>query len=211
MDETVKRKVLQLCKDVTGVPVGPLVGDGVLPIDRLFLDVRMQEDRSPNRQKSHEKDRIHSYKDLLTRDGHRADKIYIRGEPGSGKSCYVLKMIQEWCAVMENSTEEDIKLSDDASVMLEYDFVFYVAFSRLQKDHSTVLNMICDDYLFSDESDEMKTNVREILTSSKYVSLLILDGFDESRMNSVPDNSTLNNCQMLITSRPLKLKQISLV
>ena len=95
--------------------------------------------------------------------------------------------------------------------MLEYDFVFYVAFRFLEREHKSVVDIACKDYFLSDteQSEQLRLNMEKVLRSSHYKCLVILDGLDESKLVALPVHGQLQNCQLMYTCRPSKLDVIS--
>ena len=227
-ESQLRNAILETYEDaVNTIPLNPLVGNMGLPVDQLCVEVEMIEDAKSQQHKPKEdqdtKNKpIKSYRDLLYRDEKQAKRIFVRGKAGYGKTCYALRLVNSWKNAWmprkEKEEEENIisKTSNIVetncdNLMLEYDFVLYVAFRYLEREHKSVVDIACKDYFLSDteQSEQLRLNMEKVLRSSHYKCLVILDGLDESKLVALPVHGQLQNCQLMYTSRPSKLDVIS--
>ena len=191
-----------------------------LPVDQLCVEVQMIEDvksqqHKPKDVQNTENKPIKSYKDLLYRKENLVKRIFLRGKAGYGKTCYALRLVNTWTnAWSQKKVKEEQMIrnfdQDDCNVMLDFDFVFYVAFRFLEKEHKSVVDIICNDYFLSDsgQSQDLRQNMETVLRSNHYKCIVILDGLDESKRADLPVRGHMENCQLLYTSRPSKLDVI---
>ena len=221
-----RKAILKNYKDVVNtVPLNPLVGNMGLPVDQLCVEVEMIEDAKSQQHKPKDvqdarNKHIKTYRELLYKDKKPAKRIFLRGEAGYGKTCYALRLVSSWQNVWlrKENEEDDRRMSDNTKtdsdiddIMIEFDFLFYVAFRFLEKEHTSVVDIVCKDYFLSDteQSQQLKSNIEKVLRSSHYKCLVILDGLDESKLTDLPRHGHLENCQLLYTSRPSKLDMIT--
>ena len=223
-----RNAILETYEDaVKTIPFNPLVGNMGLPVDQLCIEVEMIEDaksqkHNPKAVHDAKNKPIKSYSDLLYRDEKPAKRIFVRGKAGYGKTCYALRLVNSWKNAWmprKEQEEEENRISKTSNMfetncdnlMLEYDFLFYVAFRFLEREHKSVVDIVCKDYFLSDtdHSEQIKSNMEKVLRSSHYKCLVILDGLDESKLAALPVRGQLQNCQFLYTSRPSKLDVMS--
>ena len=216
-----------------GLPVHQLCVEVEMTQDEKYLQ------NNPEAIKNTENKPIKSCRDLLYRDENLAKRIFLRGKAGYGKTCYALRLVNTWRnawlqrqkkekqrlpnveqdddETIPNVDQDDdqtipkVEQDDDMDdVILQFDFVFYVAFRFLEKEHESVVDIVCKDYFLSNtkQSQNLRSNVEIVLRSSHYKCLVILDGLDESKLSDLPVQGHMENYQLLYTSRPSKLDVI---
>ena len=198
------------------IPLNPLLENIGLPVEQLYVEVEMINDRkslqrTPKDVNKTSNTKIHAYKDLLYTNAKPHKRVFIRGKAGYGKTCFSLRMIQEWLTAQRKGLQD---LTANQQVMSGYQFVFYIAFRYLKSQEKmkglSVEDIVCGDYFMSNDSRKLKSNVKHVLKSSQYRCLVVLDGLDESHSRVLPSCDGLGNCQVIFTSRPSKLTNLSL-
>ncbi|KAH3769868.1 hypothetical protein DPMN_171149 [Dreissena polymorpha] len=130
-------------------------------------------------------------------------RIYLQGEPGSGKSTFSAKMVHDWSS----------KTFNDMSKIKQFKFVFFITLrhSRGQTDVTQMIKKQLIDTTFSEDerADVYKLFIRVLNTE---ICLVIRDGLDEwvspDGINLVePSMAGFQNdtCTVLTTTRPWKL------
>lgn len=150
--------------------------------------------------------------------------IYIQGNPGSGKSTFCKKIVQDWCEESPNTVlqcgEESSMHFHDVSFLKQFDFLFLISLSKESGKECKVLRMIKDAIVgeFVDCDKYNFTFLENILISEKC--LVILDGLDEwehpcdseicKSMSPVPHGLIGSNCHVITLTRPWKLNCVTL-
>ncbi|KAH3798868.1 hypothetical protein DPMN_152471 [Dreissena polymorpha] len=164
------------------------------------------------------KEQVLAYKELFCSDDSKSNRrLYVQGEPGSGKSTFAAKLVHVWCDGYRPSTAApNVNESfDDVLIIQKFQFVFYIALreSRGTKDLTHMVKKQLIDTLYSDEKrDAMYKLLLQIIETE--VCLVVRDGLDEW---VAPDGSNLaepsmagfpnDKCTVLTTSRPWKLAE----
>ena len=200
------------------VPVSPLFRNLGIPVNELFAAVDLMKNEkskwhTPRQIKKEKSTRVKTYEDLFTVDGKFADRVFLYGNAGFGKTCFTLKIVNDWCEAIQDNPEKS--LNNDESFIKQFDFIFYIEFKHLEDKKGDLLyNIICNDYLMSsshrDRLDDLSENVGKILLSDKYLCLVILDGLDEWPHGDIPKFSSIKNRVIFISSRQSKLAKIDL-
>ncbi|XP_052221835.1 uncharacterized protein LOC127838251 isoform X2 [Dreissena polymorpha] len=156
-------------------------------------------------------EQIFSYKDCFNGGDHLSRRIYLQGEPGSGKSTFASMLVNEWCNIQLPSTEstKEKTLFVDFKTLQKFKFLFFISL-RDSRHHTDVVQMIktqlIDKICTEDKREEAKKLCLQIMKND--VCLVIQDGLDEwpgdealPSMAGIPKE----NCIVLTTSRPWKL------
>ncbi|KAH3798598.1 uncharacterized protein LOC127837667 [Dreissena polymorpha] len=162
------------------------------------------------------KEQVLTYKELFNPDDTKPNRrLYVQGEPGSGKSTFAAKLVHNWCDGNRPSTAapNDNSSFDDLLIIQNFQFMFFIALreSRGSTDVTHMIKKQLIDTLYSEEKrDAMYKLVLQIIETE--LCLVVRDGLDEW---VAPDGSSLvepsmagfpnDKCVVLTTSRPWKL------
>ncbi|XP_052267291.1 uncharacterized protein LOC127869057 isoform X2 [Dreissena polymorpha] len=162
------------------------------------------------------KEQVLTYKELFyTNDTKSNRRVYVQGEPGSGKSTFAAKLVHDWCDENQPSTAVPNKNAsfDDVLIIQNFPFIFFLSLgeSRGQTEVTHMIKKQIIDTMYSEEKrDVMYTLLLKIIETE--ICLVIRDGLDEW---VAPDGSNLaepsmagfskDKCVVLTTSRPWKL------
>ncbi|KAH3880981.1 hypothetical protein DPMN_004904 [Dreissena polymorpha] len=162
------------------------------------------------------KDQVLKYKELFYTDDTKSNRrVYVQGEPGSGKSTFAAKLVHDWCDENRPSMAAPNKNAsfDDVLIIQNFQFIFFLSLgeSRGQTKVTHMIKQQIIDTMYPDEKrDVMYTLLLKIIETEEC--LVIRDGLDEW---VAPDGSNLaepsmagfpkDKCVVLTTSRPWKL------
>ncbi|KAH3873607.1 hypothetical protein DPMN_036845 [Dreissena polymorpha] len=162
------------------------------------------------------KEQVLTYKELFYTDDTKSNRrVYVQGEPGSGKSTFAAKLVHDWCDENRPSTAAPNKNAsfDDVLVIQNFPFILFLSLgeSRGQTEVTHMIKKQIIDTMYSEEKrDVMYTLLLKIIETE--ICLVIRDGLDEW---VAPDGSNLaepsmagfpkDKCAVLTTSRPWKL------
>ncbi|XP_052228853.1 uncharacterized protein LOC127843081 isoform X2 [Dreissena polymorpha] len=156
-----------------------------------------------------------TYKQIFYTGVNSNRRIYLQGEPGSGKSAFSAKLVHDWShgIQLSSATPSEITAFDDVSTIQKIKFLFFITLrdSRGQTDVTQMIKKQLIDTTFSeDERADVYTLFVKIMNTE--ICLVLREGLDEW----VPrDGSNLTEpcmagfqnetCTILTTSRPWKL------
>ena len=177
------------------------VGQMLESYNKLFLE---------EGDKQNKKHRLESYNELFNKEGVKQKRIMLLGEAGAGKTTFCQHLVDVW-------RNPSSKLQfDDVDIIQQYQFLFYVRCRSVDKNQ-TVLEMIKDQLFSSDHLRNIACNVLEHNADS---CLILMDGFDELQRSALaktdqygditglPSFSGIQNCVLVVTSRPWKFYSI---
>ncbi|KAH3716616.1 hypothetical protein DPMN_059342 [Dreissena polymorpha] len=138
-------------------------------------------------------------------------RIYLQGEPGSGKSYFAAKLVHDWCNVhapIEKSTKEQMMFGD-VDTLQKFRFLFLISL-RDSREQTHATQMIKSQLIYKvyaeDEWDSAYKLALKIMKNVMY--LVVQDGLDEWPGKEVlpsMDGIPKDHCIVLTTSRPWKL------
>ena len=194
-------------KDITeSVDVLPFGDSAGLPIGDIFVPLLMEEDlatkeRLHTRGASRGK-KIENIKDMFYANDESAERIFIKGEAGSGKTLLCIKLLYAWCRAKQSNTGVNDELQQCMSV---FDLVFYIPLRHVPKGITCVKDMV---------EKLLSRSCQEKISILSTHCLVILDGLDEwpspKEYTELPKMTGLVNCTLLCTMRPWKLTQLTL-
>ena len=159
-----------------------------------------------------EKERIHQADEPLKKDTHiremffatdkPAERIFLKGEAGSGKTLFCIKLLDAWCRIKQSDVNNRDEFEHCMSV---FDFVYYIPMRDVAEGMTCVKDIV---EKYGPCSSQGK------LGDSEFKCLVILDGLDEwpsTKENvKLPNMNGLMNCVLLCTMRPWAMLQLKL-
>ena len=199
--------MIQEYKDITeSVDVLPFGDSAGVPIQDIFVPLLMEEDLA-TKERLHRPDvprgkTIEHIKDLFYVGDKTADRIFIKGEAGSGKTLFSIKLLDAWCQTKQSNTGVNDELQECMSV---FDLVFYIPLRHVPKGITCVKDMV---------QKFVSPNCKDQLGNISTHCLLIMDGLDEwpspKGYTELPKMTGLVNCTLICTMRPWKLAQLKI-
>ncbi|KAH3867875.1 hypothetical protein DPMN_031012 [Dreissena polymorpha] len=188
-------------------------------LDKRLIDIyaipkihRIEIEKDGRRVK---KEQVLTYKELFFTDDNENKRIYLQGEPGTGKSTFSANLVHDWRHGNQpfSAVQRQTEAFEDLSTITQFKFLFFISLrdARGQSDVTHMIKKQLIDKIFSEDQcqDVYKLFVHIIKTEK---CLFVLEGLDEW---VCPDGSYLavpsmagfpmENCTVLITSRPWKL------
>ena len=183
-----------------------------LHVSKIFSPVILMDDKP-----------LQSYKDMFFKDRsvQEIDKdipnvpIFLLGKAGTGKSTLCKHLTDAW----SNKTNTPPQFSD-VNVLQGFEFLFYVS-CRFAKEKDSFFDMI-ENQLFSHKDEAMRNVARYVLKHHPELCLILADGLDEWKGSSssdtgrrediqgVPSMDGVEDCVIVITSRPWRFLALSL-
>ncbi|KAH3791065.1 uncharacterized protein LOC127841973 isoform X1 [Dreissena polymorpha] len=188
-------------------------------LDKRIVDIyatpnihRIQIEKDGKRIK-HEQ--VRTYTDIFYTDREPNRRIYLQGEPGSGKSTFSAKLVHDWSHGIQltSATPSKITAFDDVSTIQKFKFLFFVAL-RDSKDQADVTQMIKKQLIDTTYSEDERADVYKLFVQimNTEICFVIREGLDEwvspdGRNLAEPSMAGFQNdkCTVLTTSRPWKL------
>ncbi|KAH3734119.1 uncharacterized protein LOC127850360 [Dreissena polymorpha] len=185
-----------------------------IPLMDIYVPPKILKLENVNDQSQTDGMQLKTYKDILKRDT-RNRPIFLRGDPGTGKSTFAAKLVLDWCYVSSNlePTPDKETLFGDLHTLHEYDFLFLVTL-RDSPDQREVMHMIKEQIIDNIYADMDQAKVYELLQEvmQKERCLLIQDGIDEwchykGKQCTPLLQTCYDRCTVLITTRPWKIAE----
>ncbi|KAH3786732.1 hypothetical protein DPMN_164841 [Dreissena polymorpha] len=188
-------------------------------LDKRIVDIyatpnihRIQIEKDGKRIKQEE---VLTYTDIFYTDGEPNRRIYLQGEPGSGKSTFSAKLVHDWSHGIQltSATPSKTTAFDDVSTIQKFKFLFFITLrdTICQADVTQMIKTQLIDTTFSEDerADVYKLFVRIM---NNELCLVVREGLDEwvppacSNL-AEPSMAGFQNdkCTVLTTSRPWKL------
>ena len=216
-----------------------------LPLCEIYAPLQMEEDldamrriRRPEEPRgSRPLESVRNVFYVRDRDGGEklSTRILIKGEAGSGKSVFCLKLIESWCQLKQSVKHEHIcdkhselirQLAKDKQLppfpcttcemqqcLSQFDLVYYVPLRDATEGKTSVLDLVCD--AVCKKRQNVIDRTKRLLDNDNIHCLIVLDGVDEwpnpPGFNGLPNSDGLSdNCVLLWTMRPWKLVHLQL-
>ena len=165
-------------------------------------------------------DRLRSYKELFCNCNGLEKRIFLVGEAGAGKTTFCKHLTDMWCQA--NHTNEECEPAflpqlQDVTVFKQFQYLFYIS-CRFAEEKETIFDMINNQLL---DDDQMKEAAKYVLKHNPQNCFIILDGADEWKgsptswtgksrdIAGLPSMAGVENCVILITSRPCRFHALS--
>ena len=161
-----------------------------------------------------------SYEKIFYNGDKLERRVFLLGEAGVGKTTFCKHLTDIWCQTNHTNEEcEHIYLpqSDNVTVIKQCQYLFYIS-CRFAEEKETILDMI-NNQLF--DNDKMKDVAKYVLKHYPKSCFIILDGADEWKgsptsrtgrrgdIAGLPSMAGVENCFILITSRPCRFRALS--
>ncbi|KAH3844064.1 hypothetical protein DPMN_086315 [Dreissena polymorpha] len=152
---------------------------------------------------------------MFYKNDHANRRIYVQGEPGSGKSTFAAKLVHDWCHEIQPLLTARNKNTafNDLMTIQTFKFLFFISLRNVrgQKDISQMIKAQLVDRMYSeDDLDGVYKLLKKCMETEQC--LAVLDGLDEwvapERCNLVEPTMSgfqKDNVTVLTTSRPWKL------
>ena len=213
-----QKRLTGIYRDVTDcIPV--LLGDQEgLPLNEIYAPLLIEEDLDamkrtrrpdePSGSKTLKSVRNVFYVRDRDRDASEklSNRILIKGEAGSGKSVFCLKLVADWCQLKEfgkhehvcekhSELEKDIKLPqllggqlsslrniqctvcEMKQCLSQFDLLYYVALRDAMEGKTSVLDLVCD--AVCSKRQKVIDRTKRLLDNDNIRCLIVLDGVDE--------------------------------
>ncbi|KAH3785584.1 uncharacterized protein LOC127843245 [Dreissena polymorpha] len=154
-----------------------------------------------------------TYKHIFYTDDYSNRRIYLQGEPGSGKSMFSAKLVYDWCHGNQVSTRNKNTAFDDVFTIQRFNFLFYISL-RDSRDETDVTQMIKKQLINTTFSEDEREYVYKLFVQiiRTEICLVVREGLDEwvspyESNLAEPYMAGFQNdtCTILTTSRPWKL------
>ncbi|XP_072022082.1 uncharacterized protein [Amphiura filiformis] len=173
-----------------------------MDFDQIYIPVTIDRNVGPKAKPI--KESLESYEELFKIEEDEVSRRFLLvGDPGQGKSSFCAKVAHDWCA---GTTLQNIRL------------LFIIDLAKVDKD-TLIEDAICEHLL----SDIIKpTKLLEVIKHLKQSIFFIFDGLDEApglmsskvekkggnRVADVMKNQKLEDCRVLVTTRPWGEKEM---
>ncbi|KAH3777867.1 hypothetical protein DPMN_179315 [Dreissena polymorpha] len=214
LEDLLRRLIDHYRHSVICVPLSTLDTSLNKRIQDIYATPKIHKMKIEKDGKRVQQEQIHKYSDCFSGG---LSRIYLQGEPGSGKSYFATKLVHDWCNVhapIVKSTKEQ-KMFGDVDTLQKFRVLVFISL-RDSREQTHVTRMIETQLIHKmypeDEWESAYKLVLKILKNVMY--LIIQDGLDEwPCIESLPvmDGIPKDQCIVLTTSRPWKLadKRIS--
>ena len=150
------------------------------------------------------KESVKSLRDIFQSNETFAERIFITGESGCGKTMLCLKLLESWLYANQSHHLPDGSLEKFLS---KFDLLFYIPLRDFGDGAMSLLDMICKHLSRGDPV--VIDEITQVLSSRDIRCLVIADGVDELITRKVglefPDTHGLVNSVILSTMRPWAL------
>ena len=191
-------------KEIKLVKISP-IHDKFLELDDIYVPFCIK--RAVNTTTSTNAVPGNSLKNILFCNDTFAERIFIKGESGCGKTIMCLKLIESWMLAKQSHPNDDNDLVESLST---FDLVFYVPLRDSRGCTASLEDMICD--IISKGDPDIIKETKVVLRSPDIRCLIVVDGVDEWKKVRLeyPDTYGLVNCVMLSTMRPWAFNNMQL-
>ncbi|XP_052260558.1 uncharacterized protein LOC127864705 isoform X2 [Dreissena polymorpha] len=209
--DLLKRLVNHYRDTVCYVPLSTLDPSLDKHVQDVYATPKIHRMKIENDGRRTQQEKILKYKDCFYRGDHLCRRTYLQGEPGSGKTSFAAKLVDDWCNVHESSNESTQKQKAfvDVDTLHKFKFLFFISL-RDSREQTDVTHMIQTQLIYkiyaADEWESAYYLVLKIMRNVMY--LVVQDGLDEwSGIEALPSMNGIpkDHCIVLTTSRPWKL------
>ena len=187
------------------------IHDKVLELNEIYVPLRFQNDDMFKRGTVSQSDE-HSFcslTDIFNCDNTTAERIFLKGESGTGKTTLCLKLLQSWVDAQECNNFAPDSLEGCLDI---FHLVFYIPLRDIREGTKCIVDMICEQVSSGDP--EMIYKIKHVLSCRDIRCLIVVDGVDEWKTSKVgleyPDTYGLVNCVLLSTMRPWVISKMQL-
>ncbi|KAH3789494.1 hypothetical protein DPMN_167675 [Dreissena polymorpha] len=130
------------------------------------------------------REQVLTYEEIFCTDDESNRRIYLQGEPGSGKSTFSAKLVHDWSHINQVSSEfpssSDITGFYDVLKIQQFKFLFFVTLrdSRGQTDVSQMIKKQLIDTIFS-EDERIEVYKMFVRIMQVEICLVVREGLDE--------------------------------
>ncbi|KAH3786586.1 hypothetical protein DPMN_164693 [Dreissena polymorpha] len=205
--------------DVTysNVPLSNLDQSFDKRIEDIYATPKIHRIKIEKNGKRIKQEQVLTYTEIFYTDDKSNRRIYLQGEPGSGKSTFSARIVHDWSHINQVSpappSSSDTTAFDDVLTIQKFKFLFLVTLrdSRCQTDVSQMIKKQLIDTAFSeDERADVYKLFVQIMNSE--ICLVIREGLDEwvpPYGSNLAEPSLVGfqkeTCTVHTTSRPWKL------
>ncbi|XP_052285449.1 uncharacterized protein LOC127881542 isoform X11 [Dreissena polymorpha] len=209
--DLLKRLVNHYRDTVCYVPLSTLDPSLNKHIHDVYATPKIHRMKIENDGRRTQQEEILTYKDCFYRGDNLCRRTYLQGEPGSGKTSFAAKLVDDWCNVHESSNESTKEQTAfvDVDTLHKFKFLFFISL-RDSREQTHVTHMIQTQLIYkiyaADEWESAYNLVLKIMRNVMY--LVVQDGLDEwPGKEALPsmDGIPKDHCIVLTTSRPWKL------
>ncbi|XP_052219511.1 uncharacterized protein LOC127836904 isoform X2 [Dreissena polymorpha] len=209
--DLLKRLVNHYRDTVCYVPLSTLDPSLDKHVQYVYATPKIHRMKIENDGRRTQQEEIFTYKDCFYRGDNLCKRTYLQGEPGSGKTSFAAKLVDDWCNVHESSNESTKEQTAfvDVDTLHKFKFLFFISL-RDSREQTLVTHMIQTQLIYkiyaADEWESAYNLVLKIMRNVMY--LVVRDGLDEwSGKEALPsmDGIPKDHCIVLTTSRPWKL------
>ena len=208
--ETIYKKTLQ------HFPLTPLQKCTQIPFEMFSAPLMIREELDFKEQQFKRIDEEPSYKyivnpeDLFDIDGRPAERIYLVGEAGRGKTGQCYQLVHHWIQA-RLATTKNTKLSGWQSGLAAFDLLFFVTLRHVDENDNNRYSIVklVSNNLFK-MYPHFRETIREILTGGLQTCkcLIILDGVDEMK-GELDIDVNISQCTLFMTMRSWKFYYLS--
>ncbi|XP_052242705.1 uncharacterized protein LOC127852782 isoform X3 [Dreissena polymorpha] len=141
--DLLKRLVNHYRDTVCYVPLSTLDPSLNKHVQDVYATPKIHRMKIENDGRRTQQEEILTYKDCFYRGDHLCRRTYLQGEPGSGKTSFAAKLVDDWCNVHESSNESTKEQTAfvDVDTLHNFKFLFFISL-RDSKEQTHVTHMI---------------------------------------------------------------------